>query len=132
VVFQIKREIGFPVQTIRSDRGGEFTSKETTQFLTGQNIRQELTVPYCPEQNGVTEYENRTLVEAARSMFHHRNIPLYFWAEAIQTAVYILNRTYTRLRPKSTPYEGWFGIKPSLVHTRIFRCDAFIHVPKEK
>jgi hypothetical protein len=65
-------------------------------------------------------------------MLHHRNIPLYLWGEAIQIAAYILNHTYTCLRPDSTPYEAWFGIKPSLAHTQIFGSDAFIHVPKEK
>jgi hypothetical protein len=117
---------------IRSDRGTEFTNQEVIQYLRDKNIRQELTAPYCLEQNGVTEWENCTLVEAARSMLHPRNIPLYFWREAVQTAAYMLNRTYTRLQPNSTPYKRWFGEKPSLAHTRIFGCDAFIHIPKAK
>jgi hypothetical protein len=132
IVLQVQRKTGFSVQILRSDRGKEFTSHETVQFLQDQNIRQELIVPYCLEQNGVTERDNRTIVEAARSMLHFRDVPLRFWAEAVQTATYILNRTYTRLRPDMTPYEAWFGIRPSLAHTRIFGCDAFIHVPKEK
>jgi transposase InsO family protein len=132
IIPQIQRETGYAVQTIRSDRGKEFTSQETTQFLQEQNVRQELTVPYCPEQNGVTERDNRTIVEAARSMLHSRDIPLRFWGEAVQIATYILNRTYTRLNPDMTPYEAWFGIRPSLAHTKIFGCDAYIHVLKEK
>jgi hypothetical protein len=132
VTHQIKRETGYPVQTLRSDRGKEFTSQETIQFLEDNDIRQELTTPYIPEQNRATERENRTLVEATRSMLHHRNIPLHFWGEAIQTATYTLNRTYSWLQPLSTPYERWFGQKLSLAHMRIFGCDTFIHVPKDK
>jgi hypothetical protein len=65
-------------------------------------------------------------------MLHQRSLLLHFWEEAVQTVAYTLNRTYTRLHPHSTPYESWFGQKPSLAHIHIFGCDAFIHVPKSK
>jgi hypothetical protein len=65
-------------------------------------------------------------------MLHQRNIFLSFWGEVIQTATYALNRTYNRLHPSSTPYEQWFGQKPSMAHMRIFGCEAYIHVPKAK
>lgn len=62
-------------------------------------------------------------------MLFARNIPSKFWAEAAHTTTYILNRSYTRTQPDKTPYEAWFGIKPSLACVRVFRCNAFIHVP---
>jgi hypothetical protein len=65
-------------------------------------------------------------------MSHQCNIPLRFWGKAIQTATYTLNRTNSRLHPSSIPYEQWFGQRPSVAHMRIFGCDAYIHVPKEK
>jgi hypothetical protein len=85
VVHQIKRETGHLVETIQSDYGKEFTSKETDQFLQENNIWKELTVPYCPEQNGITERENRMLVEAARSMLHFRNILFNFGTKPYKT-----------------------------------------------
>jgi hypothetical protein len=142
VVLQVKRETSQAVEIIRSNRGKEFTNNEIIKFYQDNGIKQELSAPYCPEQNGVTEHDNHTIAEAActmfhartmfhtRTMFHARNVRLRFWGEAVQTATYILNRTYTRLLPHTTSYQAWFGVKPLLAHTRIFGCDAFIYVPK--
>ena len=131
VIHQIQWETGFLVQTIKSDRSTEFTNREVIQYLRDKNIWQELTAPYCPKQNDVTKRENCTLVKAARSMLHQRNIPLHLWKEVVQMAAYTLNWTYMRLPPNLTPCE-WFDEKPSLAHTCIFGYDAFIHIPKAK
>ena len=83
------------VSTLRSDNGGEYLSKEFRSYLKSKGIRQELTVPHSPEQNGVAERMNRTLMETARSMMAHAGLPERFWAEAVETAAYIRNRTPT-------------------------------------
>jgi hypothetical protein len=113
-----------------SHRDKEFTNNKIIKFYQDNGIKQEFTAPYCPEQNGITEHDNRTIAEAARTMLHARNVPLRFWGEVVQTTTYILNQTYIQLLPHTTSYQAWFGVKPSLAHTRIFGCNAFIHVPK--
>jgi transposase InsO family protein len=80
------------VKVLRSDRWTKYTNKKFTEFLNDKDIKQELTVPYAPEQNGASEKENRTIIEAVKSMLHAANVHICFWEEAAQTAVYTLNR----------------------------------------
>src|SRR5690606_23480010 len=90
------------------------------------------TIEYCPQQNGVAERMNRILIEKARSMLHDAKLPLYCWAEAVNTACYVKNRCPTRAVQDSTPYELWTGKTPDLSHLRIFGSIAYMHIPKEK
>ncbi|UYV73960.1 hypothetical protein LAZ67_11001597 [Cordylochernes scorpioides] len=89
------------------------------------------TAPYVHEQIGRIERDNRTIVEAARSMLNSRNLPGFFWAEACNTATYILNRSATKQTPGTTPYELFFGTKPNVANYKIFGCNAYMHIPKE-
>jgi hypothetical protein len=100
-------------------------------YLEQEGIRKELTTAYTPEQNGASERDNRTIVEAARSMVHESNLPIRFWGEAVMAAVHVLNRTGTRTLATTTPFEAWYKQKPSVSHLRVFGTDAYIHVPKE-
>lgn len=84
-----------------------------------------MTAPYTPEQNGIAERKNRTVVEMARSMLKSKNLPNQFWAEAIHTAVYLLNISPTRAVIGQTPVEAWKGRKPWVSHLRIFGCIAY-------
>ena len=84
---------GLKIQTLRSDNGGEYTSKEFTKFCTSKGIVHQLTNPYTPEQNGTAERLNRTLIESAKSMLFHAGLPLQFRAEAVNTATYLHNRS---------------------------------------
>ena len=94
------------VKTLRTDNGGEYTSTQFTNYLKSEGIRHELTVPKTPEQNGVSERLNRTLVEMSRSMLIDAKLPNKFWAEAVSTAVYLKNRSPTRvIDDNKTPYE---------------------------
>jgi hypothetical protein len=130
-VGQLKRETGQSVKVVRSDRGTEYTNKAFTDYLAKEQIKQELTTPYTPEQNGSSERDNRTIMEASRSMLYAANVHIRFWSEAVHTAVYVLNRTATRTIDGKTPYEIWYNVKPSVSHIRIFGSDAYVHVPKE-
>ena len=76
-------------KTFRTDNGGEYTSSQFENYLKAEGIRHELTVPKTPQQNGVAERLNRTLVEMARSMLLDSKLPKKFWGEAISTAVYL-------------------------------------------
>ena len=77
------------VRTFRTDNGGEYTSSQFENYLKAEGIRHELTVPKTPQQNGVTESLNQTLVEMAQSMLLDSKLPKKFWGEAISTAVYL-------------------------------------------
>ena len=102
----VERSTGRKLKAFRTDNGGEFTSKEFEAHLTKEGVRHELTVPKNPEQNGVAERMNRTLVETARSMLINANLPHIFWAEALSTAIYIRNRSPTKAVCGMTPHEA--------------------------
>ena len=95
-----------------------------------KQVRHELTVPYTPEQNGVSERMNRTLMESARTMMARAGLPDSCWAEAVAAAAYVRNRTPTRaFKEPTTPYERWYGRLPNVAHLRVFGCTAYAHVP---
>ncbi|CAB4038208.1 Retrovirus-related Pol poly from transposon TNT 1-94 [Paramuricea clavata] len=123
---------GKSVKTLRTDNGGEYCSKEFESFLKEKGIVHQLTVPYNPAQNGVSERMNRTLVESARSMMSHGKTPVEFWAEAINTAVYLRNRSPTTSLKEITPYECLFKQKPDVSNLRVFGCEAFAHIPQKQ
>ncbi len=77
------------IKTLRSDNGGEFTSKEFNSFCKEPGITRELTTAYNPQQNGVAERKNRSIIEVVRAMLHDQNFPMYLWAEVARTAVYV-------------------------------------------
>nr|GEU73882.1 cysteine-rich RLK (receptor-like protein kinase) 8 [Tanacetum cinerariifolium] len=109
----VEKQSGKALKFLRTDRGGEFTSKDFDAFCDERGIRRQLTASYTPEQNGVAERKNRTVVEMARSMLKQKGMPDSFWAEGVATVVYILNLSPTKVVWNETPYEAWFGNKPS-------------------
>ena len=79
-------ECGECISTLKTDNGGDYLSSEFQAFLKSKGIRHKLTIPHTPEQNGVAERMNRTLVESARAMIAHVGLPNAYWAEAVATA----------------------------------------------
>lgn len=121
----VEKQSGLCVKALRTDRGGESLSNEFIIFCEEQGIRRELTAPYTPEQNGVAERKNRTVVEMAKSMLKARGVPNNFWCEAVATAVYILNVSPTKAVMNMTPFEVWRGKKPFVSHLRVFGCTTY-------
>ncbi|KAF0729523.1 hypothetical protein Ae201684_012791 [Aphanomyces euteiches] len=121
-------QFNMQIRCLRSDNGGEYMSTDCTSYLDEHGIRHERTVPHTPQQNGVSERMNRTLVECARSMLHFSNAPLRFWSEAVLHAMYLRNRSYSASTPNGTPYERLYKTRPDLSTLRIFGCEAFTHV----
>ena len=117
------------VLKLRSDNGGEYNSQEFVQFCKGRGISSEFTWPYTPEQNGVSERINCTLTEIARLMIYHAKIPLKFWAEAVNTAIYLRNRSSISALKDKTSFESWFGEKSDVSNLRVFGCICFVHMP---
>jgi transposase InsO family protein len=125
-------QTGCRVKTLRTDKGGEYTSKEFEEFCKQRGILHQTSVPYTPEQNGVAERMNRTLVESARSMIFQGSLDVQFWAEAVSTAAYLRNRCPTNVIGNATPYQLWTGIKPNVEHLKVFGCIAYAHVPQHQ
>ena len=132
IINQYENFTGQRVHTIQADNGGEFMSKYLHQQLENKGIRMQTTIPYTPEQNGLVERMNRTLVEKARTMLHHAGLPHEHWQSAIATATHITNRLPTKANNNQSPFELWFGRTPDLSHVRVFGCRAFAHIPAQK
>ncbi|MCO5610007.1 hypothetical protein L7F22_064242 [Adiantum nelumboides] len=128
----VEKEKDLKVKSIRSDRGGEFLSENFARWCKSEGIRRQLTTPYTPSQNGIVERKNRTIMEMARAMLAHASLPRSYWAEACNTAVYIQNRSPTHALQDMTPFQAYYGRKPTVSHFRVFGCSDFVHIPKEK
>lgn len=139
---EVEKQLEFKIKTIRSDRGGEFYGKYNesgrsngpfAKFLQEHGIIAQYSTPGTPQQNGVAERRNRTLIQMVRSMMSTTNLPEFLWGEALKTANYILNRVPSKAVSK-TPYEIWHKKKPSLNHMKVWGCraEARSYNPSEK
>lgn len=109
----------------------EYMNKDFQELLKNMGIYHECSAPYTPQQNGRSERELKTIVECARTMLINKQVPQELWAEAVNTAVYILNRTASSQIDNITAYEKWFGKKPETKHLRIFGSPAYMSVPPQ-
>ncbi|CAL2225182.1 unnamed protein product [Prunus armeniaca] len=92
----------------------------------------QLTVAYSPQQNGVAERKNRTIMEMAKYMIIEKKMPLELWAEAVNTDVYVQNRCPTKALDKKTPFEAYSGRRPGVKHLRVFGSLCYAHVPTQQ
>ncbi|KAL8091512.1 hypothetical protein AgCh_033945 [Apium graveolens] len=118
-----EKRLNKSIKSLRSDRGGEYLLGEFREYLSENGIESQLTAPGTPQQNGVVERRNRTLLESVRSMMSYSDLPKSFWGHALETTAYLLNLVPSKSVPK-TPLELWTGDKPSLRHIRIWGCPA--------
>ncbi|CAI7880050.1 unnamed protein product [Closterium sp. NIES-54] len=119
------------VKAIRTDRGGEFLSKEFSLWLKKNGIRHSLTMPYSPAMNGIAERANRTITETARRLLIEAELPDYFWPDEVRSACVAKNRALTRVgADKWVPYVEWIGRKPKVDMLRVFGCMCMALVPK--
>ncbi|CAJ2661907.1 unnamed protein product [Trifolium pratense] len=123
---KVQNERGSNIISIRSDHGGEFENSHFESFFDENGISHNFSCPRTPQQNGVVERKNRTLQEMARTMIDESNVEKYFWAEAVNTACYILNRMSIRKVLNKTPYELWKDKKPNVSYFHIFGCYCYI------
>ncbi|KAJ3686893.1 hypothetical protein LUZ61_016057 [Rhynchospora tenuis] len=128
----VEKRTGHYIKALRSDRGGEYVSTAFTNFCDEHGIRRFLTAPYSPQQNGVAERKNRTILDMVRSMLKTKNMPKEFWAEAVRCAVYVQNRCPHAKLMNQTPQEAWSGIKPTVSHLKVFGSVAYAHVPDQR
>ncbi|TYK05470.1 Retrovirus-related Pol polyprotein from transposon TNT 1-94 [Cucumis melo var. makuwa] len=128
----VEKESGYYIKALRSDRGGEFTSNEFKTFYTENKIRRPMTVPFTPQQNGVVERKNRTIINMAQNMLKCKKMPKEFWAQVVECAVYLSNRSPTRSLWNKSPQQAWTGRKPSIAHLIVFRCMTYSYIPDQK
>jgi len=100
--------------------------------LKEHGIQKKYSCRYSPQQNGVAERKNRHIAKITCAMLNEKNLPNYFWAEAVATTVYIMNRTPTIVVRGMTPEEKFIGKKPNVSHFKVFGCIAYVHVPDDK
>jgi len=132
--FKVKWEnqLSLRIKRFRSDGGGEYSSKAFTKLLDDSGIVREQTAPYSPEQNGVSERANRTIIGRAKAMIFGAGLTDELWGEAVHTAVYLKNGIPTSALEKGmTPHEVFTGERPRLADLMPFGAKGFKHIPKE-
>ncbi|RVW26923.1 Retrovirus-related Pol polyprotein from transposon TNT 1-94 [Vitis vinifera] len=139
---EVEKQCGKQIKIMRSDRGGEYYGRYLedgqspgpfAKFLQEHGIVAQYIMLGSPDQNGVAERRNRTLLDMVRSMLSSLKLPRFLWTEALETVVYILNRVPTKVVPK-TPFELLKYWKPSLRHMRVWECSSEVRIynPQEK
>ncbi|GKC71044.1 ribonuclease H-like domain-containing protein [Tanacetum coccineum] len=123
---QIKNQLNQKVKTIRCDNGTEFKNRDIIEFCGSKGIKREYSNARTLQQNGVAERKNRTLIKAARTMLADSFLPNTFWAEAVSTACYVLNRVLVTKPQNKTPYELITGKIPIISYIRPFGCHVTI------
>jgi hypothetical protein len=118
------------VKKIRNDNGSEFNNLQVKEFLKEEGIKHEFYAPYTPQQNGVVERKNRTLIDMARTMLGEYKTLERFWSEAVNTACHAINRLYLHRLLKKTSYELLTGDKPNVSCFRVFGSKCYILVKK--
>ncbi|CEG41897.1 copia-like retrotransposable [Plasmopara halstedii] len=127
----IEASSGTCVNILRSDNGGEYTSNDLQMYCEKTGVAQQLTVPYNPKQNGMSERLNRTLVEMARCMLKESGLGKQYWVEEVVTAADVRNTILSAGQIKS-PYEQLYKRRPQYERMRIFGCVAYALVHKSK
>ncbi|MCO5569788.1 hypothetical protein L7F22_023503 [Adiantum nelumboides] len=127
----VEKENGCHIKCLCTDGGGEYMSHNFDDYLREQGIRRQITCRYTPQQNGVAERKNRVIAEIARAMMNEMNMPLTYCAEAVHTAVHIMNQTPRAAIHEISPYERLYGIKSTISYMKVFGCVCYVHVPNE-
>ncbi|GJR69016.1 putative ribonuclease H-like domain-containing protein [Tanacetum coccineum] len=126
LIVGLENKLRHKVKTIRCDHGTEFKNQLMNEFCAKKGIKREYSIARTPQQNGVAERKNRTLIEAARTMLADSLLPIQFWAEAVNTACYVLNRVLVTKPQMKTPYEILMGRSPNISFMRPFGCPLTI------
>jgi len=133
---EVEKQKEKKIKIVRSDRGGEYYGRYTengqmigpfVKLIQEESIVAQYTMPGTPQQNGVAEKRNRTLMDMVKSMLSNSELPLFLWGKALKTVVYVLNRVPSKVVPK-TSFELWTGWKPSLNHIHIWGCPTEVRI----
>ena len=130
-VAEVENQHEKSLKTLRTDHGHEYLSDQFKDLCEEKGICRQLTIPNTPQQNGVVERRNRTLLDMVRSMMAQANLPICFLGDALLTAAYILNRVPSQ-SISSTPYELWKDKNANLEHLRPWGSVGFVHSTTHK
>ena len=128
----VEKHTGKQIKILRSDNGTEYCNAEFEEYLKKEGIIRQLSVVDTPEQNGVSERVNRTLLEKVRAMLKEAGLDFRYWAVALLMAVYLKNLSPTKAVPGQVPAHAWTGQKPNVENLRVFGCLAFVHINRKK
>lgn len=127
---RIKLETSNGISILRTDNGKEFVNADIKKILACEGIEHQTSVPCAPEQNGKAEKEMRTITKAARTMLLAKQLPKNLWAEAVNAAVHVINRTGNSRIDGKSPYEIWFGKRAEIKYMKTFGIVCYVHIPK--
>jgi transposase InsO family protein len=121
-----QKEFSLPIMKVRSDNETEFKNTQVEELLDEEGIKHEFLTLYTPQQNGVVERKNQTLIDMARTMLDEYKASDLFWCEAVNTTCHAINRLYLHKKLKKTSYELLTGNKAKVLYFRVFGCKCFI------
>ena len=127
----VENQLDRKIKVLRTDRGGEYQSTHFKELCDEKGIVHQLTMPYTPQQNGVAERRNRTLMEMVRSMMAQANLPITYWGDALLTAAFVLNRVPSK-SVSTTPYELWNHRTPDLDILKPWGCASYAHISSHR
>jgi hypothetical protein len=127
----VENATGKRLKFLRSRNGGEYCSKEFDDYYLYHGICREKIVPRTPQENGMSERMNKTIIESVRSMILHVGMPLQFWADVVDIFVYLINRGPSISLDGVIPEKAWKCKKVNYSFFNTFDCEAFVHIDKE-
>lgn len=127
-----ENQLNVKIQRLRDDKGGEFISNEFNDFCRTHGIHREHTIRDTPQQNGVAERFNQTLQNAVRTMLFESAFADYHWVDAASAFTHVHNRSPSSSIARRTPFELWYGKKPSVKNFRAWACLAYVHLQKSQ
>ena len=107
----VEKQSGHYIKILRKNRGREFASNDFLSFCKTNGMKKQFTTSYTPQQNGIAERKNRTIMEMARSMMKAKHLPNEYWVEVVACTVYMLNRSPTKSVKDKVPQEAWSNKK---------------------
>jgi transposase InsO family protein len=122
-----QNKFDYKIKKIRSDNRKEFDNTNIHEYCDEIGIKHEISATYTPQQNGVVEIKNKTLITLARTMIDEYNTSEKFWAEPVNIACYASNRLFPHRLLEKTPYELLNGKKPDVSFFRVFGCKCYIY-----
>lgn len=127
----VENQTGKKVKIVRSDNGTEYICHTLEKYFSDHGIQHQKTIPYTPQQNGVAERFNRSIVEKAKCLLFDANLPKCYWAEAMNMAMYLMNRCLSSVHGK-IPYELFHNKRINLSNLKLFGTEVMVMIPKEK
>jgi len=126
---EAERHTGRKLQNVRLDMGKEWLNSAWEMYAKAHGIKLDFTTPYAHQQNGAAERSMRLLLDGARSVLAESDLPIKYWADAVNTVTYVRNFIPSMRRPGSIPAELWYGRRQDISHLRPFGTTAYAHIP---